>query len=113
MTLVQNTRAKSTLKKISAYSVRKILHPCVSSVRLAHRSQQHCRVVWDYDQMGMIRHQTPSYHLDTKAVQFIRHEIEVGLSITISLEDGNGSYATLSDVMRIPGRHNSGNTRHT
>jgi len=47
-----------------------------------------------------------------EAVQFLGHEIEVRLSIAVSLEDGNGSYAALSDVMWIPRRYHSGNTRH-
>ena len=37
---------------------------------------------------------------------------KVGLAIAISLENGNKSYAALSDVMRMPGRYHSGNSRH-
>jgi hypothetical protein len=38
------------------------------------------------------------------------HEIEVRLSIAVSLEDGNGSYAALSDVMWIPRRYDEPHT---
>ena len=62
--------------------------------------------------MSVIRHQTPRENVDAEAVQFLGHEIEVGPSIAVSLEDGNGSYAPLRDVMRIPRRYDSGNTRH-
>jgi hypothetical protein len=58
----------------------------------------------------MFRHPTSRENLDAET--FLGHEIEVCLSIAVSLEDGNGSYAALSDVMRIPRRYHSGDTRH-
>jgi hypothetical protein len=61
--------------------------------------------------MSVIRHQTPSENLDTKAVQLFRYELEIGPSIAVSLKDGNGSHAPLCDVMRMPTRY-SRNTRH-
>jgi len=62
--------------------------------------------------MSVIRHQTPSKNIDAEAIQFFGHEIEVGSSITIGLENGNGSHAPLRDVMRITRRYNPGNSRH-
>lgn len=38
--------------------------------------------------MGVIRHQTPCENVDPEAVQLFGHEIEVRLSIAVSLEDG-------------------------
>jgi hypothetical protein len=61
--------------------------------------------------MSVIRHQTPSKNIDAEAIQFFGHEIEVGSSITIGLENGNGSHAPLRDVMRITRRYNPGNSR--
>ena len=52
--------------------------------------------------MSMVRHQTPRKNVDVEAVQFLRHEIEVRLAIAISLENGNGSYTALSDMMWYP-----------
>jgi hypothetical protein len=62
--------------------------------------------------MCVIRHQTPRENVDPEAVQLFGHEIEVRLSIAVSLEDGYRSYTTLSDVMGISGSYHSGNSRH-
>jgi len=62
--------------------------------------------------MSVVRHQTPSKNIDAKAVQLLGHKIEVGSSITIGLENGNGSYAPLRDVMRITRSYNPGYSRH-
>jgi hypothetical protein len=62
--------------------------------------------------MGMIRHQTPRENIDAKAVQLFGHEIEVGPSIAVSLENGYGSYTTLRHVMWIPRCYHSGNAPH-
>ena len=62
--------------------------------------------------MCVIRHQTPRENVDPESVQLFDHEIEVRPSIAVSLEDRYGSYTTLSDVMGIPGRYDSGNSRH-
>jgi hypothetical protein len=62
--------------------------------------------------MGVIRHQTPRNNLDAEAVQFFGHEIEVGASIAIRMENGNRSHAPLRDVMRITRRYNSGDSCH-
>jgi len=59
----------------------------------------------------VIRHQTPRANLHAKAIQFVGHEIELRLSICVSLEDGNRSHASLRDLMRIPRRYNPGNKR--
>ena len=62
--------------------------------------------------MSVIRHQTPRENVDAEAVQFLGRDIEVGASIIYGLENGNGSYAALSDVMQITGRYNPGNASH-
>jgi hypothetical protein len=62
--------------------------------------------------MSVIRHQTPSKNIDAKAVQLFGHKIEVGSSITIGLENRNGSYTPLRDVMRIARSYHPGNSRH-
>jgi len=61
--------------------------------------------------MCVIRHQTPRENVDPEAVQLFGHEIEVRPSIAVRLEDGDGSYTTLSDVMGISGSYHSGNSR--
>ena len=60
----------------------------------------------------MIRHQTPSKNIDAEAVQFFGHKIEVGSSITVGVENRNGSHAPLRDMMWITRSYNPGNSRH-
>ena len=62
--------------------------------------------------MSVIRHQTPSKNIAAEAVQFFGHKIQVESSITIDLENRNGSRALLRDVMRITKRYNPGYSRH-
>jgi hypothetical protein len=62
--------------------------------------------------MSVIRHQTPSKNIDAEAIQFFGHEIEIGSSITIGLEEDNASHSLLRDVMRITRSYNPGNSRH-
>ena len=59
--------------------------------------------------MRVMRHQAPRKNFQ---IQLLCHEIEIGPPIAVSLENGNGSYAPLRDVMRIPGGYDSGDTRH-
>ena len=62
--------------------------------------------------MSVIRHQTPSENIDAEAVQFFGYKIQVGYSITIGLENRNGSHAPLRDLMPITRRYNPGNSRN-
>jgi hypothetical protein len=48
---------------------------------------------WHYDQVSVIRHQTPSKNQDAEAVQFFGHKLQVESSISIGLENRNGSHA--------------------
>ena len=114
MALIQNTRSQATLKKVAAHTIGKVFHACIASMRLANRSREYRRIFRNHDQMSVIRHQLPSENIDAEAVQLFvfGHKIEVGSSITIGLENRNGSHAPLRDVMRITRRYNPGNSRH-
>lgn len=46
--------------------------------------------------MRMIRHQALSENVDAKAVQLFSHEIQLGPSIGVSLEDGKGMDRSLA-----------------
>jgi hypothetical protein len=54
---------------------------------------------------------TPCKEIGTKPVQLFGHKIEVGSWITVGVENGNGSYAPLHDMMRIARSYNPGNSR--
>src|SRR5258706_11137671 len=106
MASFKDTRTKWLLKNLPPRATRKFFNACGAPGGFADRRREHRRIVWDHNQMSMIRHQTPSQNPDAKSVQLLRHEIEVGSSIAFSLENRNGSHAPLGDVMRITGRHN-------
>ena len=81
-------------------------------MRLLERLRERLRIVWDRDQVDVIRHQAIAQQREAVKLGVLPQQLKVGDAIGIADENDLSSISSLGDMMRNVDDYDAGQSSH-
>ena len=112
MSFVHGDGAEPTLPEMAAALAPRLDHSGIASMHARQRAAQPIRIGRHQDEVHVVRHQTPSPHLDPGGTAIVGEQVAIKRIVGIAKERARSAVATLGDMVRMIGYDDTGEAGH-